>query len=372
MQVIQNERLPSSEPGGCISLFERVVPYFQPIFGTSLGQIVGFEALARLKEGDRLLAPSEFADLLSGPGSLELFSVMLTKSLLVLGRLSAVSNGAYVSVNLGASLLLHPNLLDLLRFVTSDHDLAATPLVIEILEGEAFLDTASMLSVIEDIKRLGIAVALDDVGSAYASLLQIKDLPVDIVKLDQSFSRTLESRPEDLQFITSMLALARGLGRKLVVEGVETANILEALTIIGVDHVQGYAISRPMPEEAIAGWLRTSLPGKRDCQPQSMFGVYAAHLNIVEACRVLANQPLRMSWHADAFDPHRCAIGKFFDRHGLHDTVYGFAHKRFHRSLACDDCSDAGWRSTAEELRLSLLTELMRDGKKAYCCSSEG
>ena len=92
-----------------------------------------------------------------------------------------------------------------------------------------------------------------------------------------------------------------------------------------------------------------------------MLGVYAAHLTIVEACRVLANQPLRLRWHEDAIDPHRCKIGIFFDRHGLHDTDFGQAHKQFHRSLAFDEDSGQAWRAAAEDLRRHLLTVLRRD-----------
>ncbi len=347
------------------SLAERVVAYYQPIYGILEGRVVGFEALARLRADGALLMPAEFLHTLDTENSLELFNAMLVEGIVLIEELGSAGHDLYVTINVNASLLLHRDFVEIVRFTVACHDASPDRLVIEILEGEAIADVPAMVQVIRRLKALGFSVALDDVGSAYASLIHIKDLPVDVLKLDQDFSRRLESRPEDLQFISSMLGLARALNRRLIVEGVETAAVLEALTILGVEYVQGYAIARPMEGSAVVSWLESATFPSSDAEPESMLGVYAAHLTIVEACRVLANQPLRLRWHEDAADPHRCKIGRFFDRHGLHGTGFGRAHKRFHCSLALDDESGRAWRAAAEDLRQHLLRALLRGSARS-------
>ena len=316
--------------------------------------------MARLRADGRLLMPAQFLPTLDADGLLELFHAMLVGGVALLKELGPAGRDLYVAINVDASLLLHRDFVEIVSFTIACHDGSPERLMIEILEGEAIADVAAMVRAIRRLRALGFSVALDDVGSAYASLIHIKDLPVDVLKLDQDFSRRLDQRPEDLQFISSMLGLARGLDRRLVVEGVETADVLEALTILGVEYVQGYAVARPMDGSAVASWLEGASFPPPDVDPSSMLGVYAAHLTIVEACRVLANQPLRLRWHEDAADPHRCKIGRFFDRHGLHDTGFGRAHKRFHCSLAVDDESSQAWRAAAEDLRQHLLRALRR------------
>ncbi|WP_226829022.1 EAL domain-containing protein, partial [Acidithiobacillus ferridurans] len=102
---------------------------------------------------------------------------------------------------------------------------------------------------------------LDDVGSAYSSLLRLKDLPVDEIKLDQGFIRSLEQRPQDLHFVGAIQDLAAGMGVDLVVEGVETEDILDAIIVTGAQFLQGYAIAKPMPLSELQAFLqRPPLP----------------------------------------------------------------------------------------------------------------
>ena len=342
------------------NLVEQIVPYYQPIYSLSERRVVGFEALARLRADGGLLLPVQFLHTLDAERSLELFYAMLAKGIALLRELEPAGGDFYVAINVDASLLLHRDFVEMIRFVLSCHDGSPERLVIEILEGEAITDVAATVRTIRRLKALGFTVALDDVGSAYASLIHIKDLPVDVLKLDQNFSRQLERRPEDLQFISSMLGLARGLDRKLVVEGVESPDVLEALRILGVEYVQGYCIARPMDGSAVAPWLEDASFPPPGPSISSMLGVYAAHLTVVEACRVLAKQPLRLRWHEDAADPHRCKIGRYFDKHGLHDTGLGRAHKQFHHALALNEGSSEAWRLAAEDLRRHLLKALRR------------
>ncbi len=141
-----------------------------------------------------------------------------------------------------------------------------------------------------------------------------------------------------------------------MVEGVETVEIRDALRVLGVDLGQGYGIARPMPREEVAPWME-GRPAKGmdlDKTPTSLLGAYAGHLRVVEACRTLMRQPLPVAWKEASKDPYACSIGMFFDKHGLHDTAFGCAHKRFHEVMALYDVDPASWQEGAEWFRHEL------------------
>ncbi|MHB8181626.1 MAG: EAL domain-containing protein, partial [Acidithiobacillus ferrivorans] len=104
----------------------------------------------------------------------------------------------------------------------------------------------------------------DDVGSAYASLLRLKNLPIDEIKIDQGFIRELSNKPQDLIFVESLINLGLGMGVLITVEGVETEAHIALLREMKVDYLQGYAIARPLEAEAVANFVRTFVLGAGD------------------------------------------------------------------------------------------------------------
>ncbi len=202
---------------------------------------------------------------------------------------------------------------------------------------------------------------MDDVGSAYSSLMRLRTLPVDAIKLDQAFVRELHRQPEDLVFVSSMMSMAHGLKKTLVVEGVETPDILDALRVLGVEMAQGYAIAKPMPVTALTSWLGAHKPETATSQPHSLLGAYAAHLCLVEACRAMLNQPLRSSWMIGAENPHACLVGKFLDEQEWHDTDLGLAHKHLHTVLPFYHEQQAAWYKAAECFRAELDKTIQQD-----------
>lgn len=323
---------------------------------------MGFEALARLVVGDVLHLPSTFLPDLTAGDRTDLFFAMLDQAMGLLLSVSSPSFRPYVSVNVEPSLLITPGFLDRVRL---DLDRLGYPgdgsLVLELLENDEILDFEAVVEAINVVKRLQIGVALDDVGSAYASLTYLRELPVDDIKLDQSFARRLDQRPEDLHFTLSLLSLASGLGKRLIVEGVETEEIHDALRVLGVDLGQGYAIAQPMPREAVAPWLASRPPRDPDPTPTCLLGVYAGHLKVTESCRVLTDQPLPIAWKEESRDPHACAIGRYFDRHGTHDTPHGLAHKAFHKVMAAYKTDPDAWHCCADHFRRTLTDAILTD-----------
>ena len=241
----------------------------------------------------------------------------------------------------------------------------ARRVILEVLEDDEFFNFDIARTQLARLQECGLRIALDDVGSGYSSLARMRDLPIQIIKLDQGFVRSLQRQPEHLQFVAAMQSLARGLRASLVVEGVETAAILDALGVMGIGAAQGYAIARPMTEHALIAWLASHQPRQAGRQPNSLLAAYGAHLGIVEAWRALMNQPLRACWSEDVRDPHVCAIGQFFDARQLHDTEFGIAHKRFHALIDRYHDDPASWEAAADDLWRSLQTAIRAEAREA-------
>lgn len=331
-----------------------LIPFFQPIVRLRDGEVVGFEALARLPVGSQLHAPFEALAAAGVESLFLLFRSILAQTVRFALSLGQARKDVFFTINVDARVATRPDFLDHLGRNGALASLAPHRLVSEILEGEDLANSAELSTAMDGLRRIGISVALDDIGSAYASLANIKNLPADVLKLDRVFALGLGNRPHDLQFIWSMLGLARGLGKKLIVEGVETADVYDALSILGVEYVPGFFIARPMASSQVAKWIAAYRPRCASRTPKSLMGVYASHLMLVETCRVLNQQPLPLNWDETASDPHSCKIGRFFDQSNLHDTRYGRAHMCFHRVLARYGDAPVEWEAAAEAFRRAL------------------
>ena len=339
----------------------RLCPAFQPIVNLQSGEIVGFEALARFEVGTALIGPGEILPHFDANDLSALFSRMFERAIALTQTPWWPGPNAYVSVNVEACLVLREGFCDLLDHLLEKSGGAPEQLVIELLEGERVDDHERMASVMTCLQKMGIGVALDDLGSGYSSLINLQQLPVDIIKLDRSFASDLKRKPEDLLFIHMLAGLARGLGKQLIIEGVETPDIVDALTILGVNLAQGFAIARPMPADAIEGWLehRARLAAHRT--PTTLLGAYASHLMIVESCRMLQLQPLQVEWKDKARDWRTCKIGRYFSHANLHDTCCGAAHRRFHEVISCYETDRESWERAASDLRDELLKAMSAD-----------
>jgi len=134
-------------------------------------------------------------------------------------------------------------------------------LVIEITE-EALIDEAKTIAVLMALKARGVTMALDDFGKGYSSMARLKNLPIDILKIDRSFLAHVADDANDATIVESLVNVGHGLGKKVVAEGVETAEQLSFLENIGCDAAQGFFIKHPMAASDIPHWLKRwqSLP----------------------------------------------------------------------------------------------------------------
>ncbi|AWB10332.1 PAS domain S-box-containing protein/diguanylate cyclase (GGDEF) domain-containing protein [Thermodesulfobium acidiphilum] len=255
---------------------DRVVVYYQPIYDNQTSSIVGVEALARLLDdsGD-ILYPEKFLSKFTNDNLLELTRQVLTIALRDLEELKDDGFSLIVSVNVEPG-FVSEKFVEIAKNIIQKSKLEPSKIFFEILERTEFAQIEKAIEYLAELKKIGVRLALDDVGSAYSSLLRIKNLSIDKIKLDQSFIRGLEKNPQDLHFVESIFGLARAKGIYFVVEGVETPDIFDALISMGVPLLQGYAIAKPMPKDLLRDFLISGSYRFRSLK--SLLGIYSKQL----------------------------------------------------------------------------------------------
>ncbi|MCI8208464.1 diguanylate phosphodiesterase [Pseudomonas sp. S25] len=165
-----------------------------------------------------------------------------------------------LSVNLAGAQLRQPNLLARIEQLLSDCHLAPDCLQLEITENFIMSQAEEALAVLHKLKALGVQLAIDDFGTGYSSLSYLKRLPLDILKIDQSFVRSLPDDPHDVAIVRAIIALGRSMQLTVIAEGVENNEQQQFLANEGCEQIQGYIVSLPLPpDEFSSKFLRTPL-----------------------------------------------------------------------------------------------------------------
>jgi diguanylate cyclase (GGDEF)-like protein len=163
-----------------------------------------------------------------------------------------------VAVNVTMRTLRDPAFVDRLRGLMTTWGTPANALQLEITESDLMEDPPGTLDVLARLKRMDVKLYVDDFGTGYSSLAYLQRLPVDAIKIDQSFVRNMPASDESAKIVRSTIELAHNLELGVVAEGVETEPVLERLAALGCDAAQGYLISEPMPAERFAAWQARS------------------------------------------------------------------------------------------------------------------
>ena len=158
-----------------------------------------------------------------------------------------------------ANQLSRSNFVDRLRRALHDSGIDPKLVELEVTEGVIIEGAGEAREAIDQIAALGVGIAIDDFGTGYSGLAYLKRLPIDTVKIDQSFVRDLTVDPDDAAIVTAIVAMARSLGVEVVAEGVETEEQLAELKRLGCHRGQGYLLARPMNAAAVAKLLRSRL-----------------------------------------------------------------------------------------------------------------
>ena len=153
------------------------------------------------------------------------------------------------AINLSGQSLGDERLVDFILQEIATHDIPPGTLCFEITETSAISHLGHARELAQRLKAAGCFLALDDFGSGLSSFSYLKELPVDFLKIDGAFVRNIEHDPVDRAIVSSIVQVARAMGRKTIAEYVENASCLEWVQSLGVDYAQGYHISRPRPLE---------------------------------------------------------------------------------------------------------------------------
>jgi EAL domain-containing protein (putative c-di-GMP-specific phosphodiesterase class I) len=162
-----------------------------------------------------------------------------------------------VAVNLSARLLADRNFTLRLSALLARHGLEARNLTLELTETAAIIGSGEAVDMLARLRELGVNIAIDDYGTGLSTLDYLKKVPAGEIKIDQSFVKAMCDNRSDRLMVQSTIALAHSLGRKVVAEGVEQREVLEALTEMGCDIAQGYVIGRPMSLESLVKRIAT-------------------------------------------------------------------------------------------------------------------
>jgi EAL domain-containing protein (putative c-di-GMP-specific phosphodiesterase class I) len=138
--------------------------------------------------------------------------------------------------------------------------LAPKHLELELTESAIMRDADKTIAMMHALKEIGTTLSLDDFGTGYSSLSQLKRLPLDKLKIDQSFVRGLPHDPDDLAISSAIVAMGRALKQTVIAEGVETQGQREVLQSLRCDEIQGYLVARPMPSSDFARFMRDPSP----------------------------------------------------------------------------------------------------------------
>jgi EAL domain-containing protein (putative c-di-GMP-specific phosphodiesterase class I) len=228
------------------------VLYYQPKVDVRIGHITGAEALIRWQHPTRgLVSPAQFIPLAEERGLIVALGKWVLREACrqSIAWQNAGMSELPIAINLSAVHFRQATLLPDVKRMLATHELSARCLELELTESSIMDDAAATISTMDQLKEVGVLLALDDFGTGYSSLSQLKRLPLDNLKLDQSFVRGLPADGDDLAICTAVVAMGHALGLKVIAEGVETKEQLAVLQELGCDVVQGYLFARPMPAD---------------------------------------------------------------------------------------------------------------------------
>ena len=228
--------------------------HYQPKLNLSDGSMHGVEALVRWEKPEvGMISPAKFIPLAEETGLImQIGEWVLRESCRV--NKSWQDQGytpITIAVNLSPKQFRHQDIAQLVREVLAETKMDAKYLELEITETAVMDNVDAAISKLNDIRDMGVRISVDDFGTGYTSISYLKQFPISVLKIDQSFVKGIPNNPNDLAITSAVIALAHSLGIKVVAEGVETAEQLQYLADHDCDIVQGYYLSRPLPESKV-------------------------------------------------------------------------------------------------------------------------
>jgi EAL domain-containing protein (putative c-di-GMP-specific phosphodiesterase class I) len=228
---------------------------FQPQISLASNRITGIEALVRWEHPNRgLLSPGEFIQVAEDSRLIiPLGTWILEQSCLQLQQLNRPE--LHVAVNLSPRQFADPDLLDSIKKALKNSGLEGCRLELEITETALMKNMEKAVDTLKKIKELGVLIAIDDFGTGYSSLSQLKNLPADVLKIDQEFMKDITDKTDTAVIADVIINVGHKLGLSVIAEGIETREQLDFITHMQCDMAQGYFFSKPLDIDQLSALL---------------------------------------------------------------------------------------------------------------------
>lgn len=237
-----------------------IINYYQPIYTLKNAELSGFEALVRWQHPELgLLVPASFMPILEKTDAMRLLGDCVLKSALAAAK-SWISRGGknfYISVNISDEQFAFGNLTEALQKALAAEGIPPHFLRLEITETVLMADTVAGMSQLDELKRMGLRILIDDFGTGFSSLSHLASIPADTIKIDRSFVHGIKPGLKNYEIVKAMLALSQNLNLEAVAEGVETDEERIWLGKLGCEYAQGFLFSHPLTETAAAELVGT-------------------------------------------------------------------------------------------------------------------
>ena len=244
---------------------QRWALHYQPILELATGQMHGVEALIRWMEPDgTMVPPGDFIPLAEELGLIEAIGDWVVRELVYQAQAwRELDIDLDISFNLSPRQFWQPDLAEGILERIREGGVDPSRVVVEITESSAMNDPDKAQAILEDLHAGGLRIAIDDFGTGYSSLARIRDMPVDVLKIDRSFVSGVDVDPQNQTIVSAFIELARGLGMTTLAEGIETEGELAFVLERGCVMGQGFYFSKPVPPEEIIALAYGGLPVAR-------------------------------------------------------------------------------------------------------------
>ena len=244
---------------------QRWALHYQPILELATGRMQGVEALIRWIEPDgTMVPPGDFIPLAEELGLIEAIGDWVVRELVYQSQAwSELDIDLDISFNLSPRQFWQPDLAEGILERIREGGVDPSRVVVEITESSAMNDPDKAQAILEDLHAGGLRIAIDDFGTGYSSLARIRDMPVDVLKIDRSFVSGVDMDPQNQSIVSAFIELARGLGMTTLAEGIETEGELAFVLERGCVMGQGFYFSKPVPPEEIIALAYGGLPVAR-------------------------------------------------------------------------------------------------------------
>jgi diguanylate cyclase (GGDEF)-like protein/PAS domain S-box-containing protein len=244
---------------------QRWALHYQPILELATGRMHGVEALIRWMEPDgTMVPPGDFIPVAEELGLIEAIGDWVVRELVYQSQAwRELDIDLDVSFNLSPRQFWQPDLASGILERIREGGVDPSRVVVEITESSAMNDPDRAQAILEDLHAGGLRIAIDDFGTGYSSLARIRDMPVDVLKIDRSFVSGVDVDPQNQSIVSAFIELARGLGVTTLAEGIETEGELAFVLERGCVMGQGFFFSKPVPPEEIIALAYGGLPAAR-------------------------------------------------------------------------------------------------------------